>query len=93
MRIIALFALGTVVLSAQSPASWDAKAFSGDPKALAVACANQARSIERKDSRLLAEYGRAYLASGDRAKAEEAFTAAVKSDSKDAETHFLIGYA
>lgn len=67
--------------------------FKGDPKAVMAACADKARSLKPNDSRLLAEYGRAYLASGDRTRAEAAFAAAILSDPKDGETHFLIGYA
>jgi tetratricopeptide (TPR) repeat protein len=89
---LALFCLAAP-LWAQAPAGVDAAYFKGDPKAIMAACADRARAIKPNDSRLLAEYGRAYLASGDRARAEEAFAAAAKSDPKDGETYRLIAFA
>jgi len=87
----AILALLALPLLAQSS---DMKLdFKGDPKAIMLACADKARSIKPKDSRLLAEYGRSYLTSGDRVRAEEAFKLGVAVDPKDGETHFLIGYA
>jgi tetratricopeptide (TPR) repeat protein len=89
---MAILALSLPVF-AQVPANFDVAYFKGDPKTIMVACADQARARDPKDSRLLAEYGRAYLVSGDRAKAEEAFKRAIASDPKDGETHRLIGLA
>lgn len=80
-------------LAGQVPAGIDEAYFKGDPKTIMAACADRARAIKPNDSRLLAEYGQAYLTSGDRAKAEEAFAAAAKSDPKDGETYRLIGLA
>lgn len=80
-------------LSAQVPTAFDEVFFKGDPKAIAVACADKARVIKPNDSRLLAEFGRAYLAAGNLPRAEEAFMRAVASDPKDGETHRLIGFA
>jgi tetratricopeptide (TPR) repeat protein len=80
-------------LSAQLPAAFDEAFFKGDPKAIMVACADKARVIKPNDSRLLAEFGRAYLAAGDAGRAEDAFTRAVASDPKDAETYRLIAFA
>ena len=91
MRIL-LAAAMTVSLAGQVP-GFEEGFFKGDPKAVAVACADKARVIKPNDSRLLAEYGRAYLASGNRARAEEAFQRAVASDPKDGETHRLIALA
>lgn len=42
---------------------------------------------------MLAEYGRAYLAAGERAKAEECFQQARLESGKDGETHRLIALA
>ena len=42
---------------------------------------------------MLAEYGRAYLAAGERAKAEECFQQARLENGKDGETHRLIALA
>ena len=88
-----IFLLLVAPLLAQAPAGVDQAFFKGDPLAVMAGCADRARAIKPKDSRLLAEYGRAYLASGKRAKAEEAFMAAQVSDPKDGETHRLIAYA
>jgi Flp pilus assembly protein TadD len=71
----------------------DESFFKGDARKVMAACADRAKAIKSKDSRLLAEYGRAYLMAGQRAKAEEAFTLAKAADAKDAETHRLIAYA
>ena len=92
MRNFAFLFLAMPLL-AQAPAGVDQAFFKGDPRAVMAGCADRARAIKPKDSRLLAEYGRAYLASGNRAKAEEAFMAAMVSDPKDGETHRLIAYA
>jgi len=91
--ILGLLALCSISLAAQAPAVHDEAWFKGDPKAIMTACADRARGIKPMDSRLVAEYGHAYLASGDRTKAEEAFTAAPLFDLKDGETYRLIAYA
>jgi hypothetical protein len=65
LRLAALPAV-SLALGAQT---YNAEYFKGDRKAIMAACADKARAIKPKDSRLLAEYGRAYLASGDRVKA------------------------
>ena len=93
MRHAVLIAAFGPLLFAQAPAGVDQTFFKSDPRTVMASCADRARAIKPKDSRLLAEYGRAYLASGSRAKAEEAFAAAIANDSKDAETHRLIAYA
>lgn len=80
-------------LAAQAPAAFDEAYFKGDPKAIMVACADKARVIRPNDSRLLAEFGRAYLAAGEAARAEEAFQRAVASDPKDGETYRLVAFA
>ncbi len=93
MRVaIAVAAVLTCSLAGQVP-GFEEGFFKGDPKAIAVACADKARVIKPNDSRLLAEFGRAYLAAGDRKRAEEAFQRAVASDPKDGETHRLIALA
>jgi len=92
MRTLTFLLLAAPLL-AQAPAGVDQAFFKGDPRAVMAGCADRARAIKPKDKHLLAEYGRAYLASGNRAKAEEAFTAALIEDSKDGETYRLIAYA
>ncbi|MBL0211106.1 MAG: hypothetical protein IPQ13_09385 [Holophagaceae bacterium] len=92
MRFPTLLLIAAPLL-AQAPAGVDQAFFKGDPRAVMAGCADRARAIQPKDSRLLAEYGRAYLASGDRPKAEGAFVAALIDDPKDGETHRLIAFA
>lgn len=89
----AVFCLVSVCLAAQVPDGFDEAFFKGDPKKVMVACADKARVIKPNDSRLLAEFGRAYLAAGDAARAEEAFTRAVAADPKDGETYRLVASA
>jgi Flp pilus assembly protein TadD len=91
-RAVLLAALGPF-LFAQAPAGVDQAFFKGDPRAVMAGCADRARAIKPKDKHLLAEYGRAYLASGNRAKAEEAFAMALMEDAKDGETYRLIACA
>lgn len=88
-----LLSLLVLPVTAQVPAAFDEAFFKGDPKAIMVACADKARVIKPNDSRLLAEFGRSYLAAGDVSRAEEAFARAVASDPKDGETHRLIAVA
>lgn len=90
---IHLVSLMCLPLLAQMPKDLGPAFFSRDPKLVMVECADIARSREGKDSRMLAKYGHVYLAAGDRAKAEEAFALALKDDSKDGTTRYLIGLA
>lgn len=90
MRFLFLLALP---LAAQVPTAFDEAFFRGDPKTIMVACADKARVIKPGDSRLLAEFGRAYLAAGDPARAEETFQRAAAADPKDGETYRLIALA
>jgi|GEM_PF-426337 len=87
MRNATLAVVLSLPLLSQAP---EAAFFKGDPRTIMRACAEKARSLEPKDSRLLAEVGRVYLAAGDRAKAEETFGAAIALDPKDGSTHWLI---
>ena len=93
MRHACLSAVLSTAAFAQAPAGYDEAFFKGDPKAIMVACADKARVIKPNDSRLLAEFGRAYLAAGDTGRAEEAFKRAAASDPKDGETYRLIALA
>jgi Flp pilus assembly protein TadD len=71
----------------------DEAAFRGDPRKLAGTCADRARLLRPKDAKMLAEYGRAFLAAGERAKAEECFQLARIDKAGDAEVHRLIAVA
>ena len=71
----------------------DEASFRGDARKLAGACADRARLLRPKDARMLAEYGRAFLAAGERTKAEECFQLARIDKPKDADIHRLIAVA
>jgi len=71
----------------------DEATFRGDARKVAGACADRARLLRPKDAKMLAEYGRAFLAAGERAKAEECFLAARIDKPKDADVHRLIAVA
>ncbi|GLH73212.1 hypothetical protein GETHLI_17140 [Geothrix limicola] len=71
----------------------DEAAFRGDPKRLAGSCADRARLLRPKDAKMLAEYGRAFLAAGEKAKAEDCFQLARMDKPKDADVHRLIAVA
>lgn len=71
----------------------DEATFKGDPKKLAGSCADRARLLRPKDGKMLAEYGRAFLAAGERSKAEECFLAARIDKARDADVHRLIAVA
>ncbi|HJU84453.1 MAG TPA: tetratricopeptide repeat protein [Holophagaceae bacterium] len=64
-----------------------------DPKAIMVMAADRARTLRPLDSRLQAEYGRAYLAAGARKKADESFASALQLDPEDSETRALLARA
>lgn len=71
----------------------DEAAFRGDPRKLAGSCADRARLLRPKDAKMLAEYGRAFLVAGERAKAEACFQLARMESPKDADVHRLIAAA
>jgi len=71
----------------------DEAAFRGDARHLAAACADRARLLRPKDAKLLAEYGRAFLVAGERAKAEECFQLARIESPRDGDVHRLIAVA
>ncbi len=71
----------------------DEAAFRGEPRKLAGACADRARLLRPKDAKMLAEYGRAFLAAGERAKAEDCFQLARIDKPRDADIHRLIAVA
>lgn len=83
MNIRTLLLPCALPLLAQRPPVPDVAFFKQDPKALMVACADAARSYPDRDSRHLVACGDAYLAGGDRAKAEECFSLAAGLDPKD----------
>lgn len=79
----ALLLLAYATAAAQTPKpAFDEAFFKGDPKAIALACAEQARSLKPKKDHVLAQVGRIQLAAGDRADAEASFKAALPGDSE-----------
>ena len=89
MRRLAFCLLALPLLSQ----ALDEATFRGDPKKLAGMCADRARLLRPKDAKMLAEYGRAFLAAGERAKAEDCFQLARLESPKDADVHRLIAVA
>jgi Flp pilus assembly protein TadD len=89
MRTLALCLLALPLLSQ----AMDEAAFRGDVRRVAGACADRARLLRPKDAKMLAEYGRAFLAAGERAKAEECFQSARLDKPRDADVHRLIAVA
>jgi len=89
MRPLALCLLALPLFSQ----AMDEATFRGDARKLAGACADRARLLRPKDAKMLAEYGRAFLAAGERAKAEECFQAARIDKPRDADVHRLIAVA
>jgi predicted Zn-dependent protease len=89
MRRLAYCLLALPLLSQ----AMDEAVLRGDPRKLAGACADRARLLRPKDAKMLAEYGRAFLAAGERAKAEDCFQAARIESPKDADVHRLIAAA
>lgn len=88
-QILLLLASATAAAQAPKPA-FDEAFFKGDPRAIALACAEQARSLKPKKDHVLAQVGRIQLAAGDRADAEANFKAALPGDS---ETFRWVGQA
>lgn len=86
-----LMLLVAIPLLAQAPAAkFDEAFFNGDKKVVLETCAQMAQSMKPKDSKWLAEYGRAYLAAGDQVKARACFKDAEERDSNDGEVLRLI---
>ena len=67
--------------------------FDHDPRTIMVSCADKARAEHPGDSRMLADFGRIYLAAGERERALEAFRRAARIGARDATTHSLIARA
>lgn len=82
-----------VLLLGQLTPGLDPAFFQRDAKAIMVACADKARAGKPRDSRMLAEFGRIYLAAGQRDRALDAFQRAASLGAKDATTHALIAQA
>ncbi len=93
MRALILPALCALPLLAQLPPGVAPELFSGDPRDAAVFCADKARVRAQDDSRRLAAFGRAYLAAGELARAEDAFARALRRGGSDPETLSAIAAA
>jgi tetratricopeptide (TPR) repeat protein len=90
---VPLALLGATALLAQTAPGLDPEFFMHDPKTIMVVCADKARAARPDDSRALAEFGRIYLAAGDRDRALDAFQRAARFGKRDAATHALIAQA
>jgi len=89
MRLLACCLLALPLVSQ----GLDEAGFRGDAHRLAGACADRARLLRPKDGKMLAEYGRAFLVAGERAKALDCFQLARIEKPRDADVHRLIAVA
>lgn len=89
MRRIPVLLLAGLPLMGQIP---DAALFKGDPKAALLYSAEKLRSLAPKDPEYLYLVGQAYLAAGERAKAEEVFQTMAQRKPKPA-TYAMIAKA
>lgn len=87
--LMPLLALPLLAQAARPPA-FDEAFFNGDKKAVLEGCAQMAQSMKPKDAKWLAEYGRAYLAAGNQAKARACFKDAEAREANDGEVLRLI---
>jgi tetratricopeptide (TPR) repeat protein len=85
--------LAAAGLRAQGDPGLDPGFFDHDPRTIMVSCADKARAEHPGDSRMLADFGRIYLAAGERERALEAFRRAARIGARDATTHSLIARA
>jgi Flp pilus assembly protein TadD len=92
-RLAWLLFLGGTALLGQTAPGLDPGFFLKDPKTIMVVCADKARAQRPDDSRMLAEFGRIYLAAGLRDRALDAFQRAARLGKRDAATHALIAKA
>ncbi len=70
--------LAAAGLRAQGDPGLDPGFFDHDPRTIMVSCADKARAEHPGDSRMLADFGRIYLAAGERERALEAFRRAAR---------------
>lgn len=92
MRIMVTLALALPML-AQTPTALDEHFFQGNPKFIQIACLEQAMAINSRDSDQLVEYGGAFLAVGERDRAQQCFKTAITLNPKEPETFRLIAAA
>lgn len=88
-----LAVIGATALQARSAPGLDPGFFLHEPSTIMVDCADKARAAWPADSRMLAEYGRIYLAAGARDRALDAFQRAARIGRQDATTFALIAKA
>ncbi|HJW34194.1 MAG TPA: tetratricopeptide repeat protein [Holophagaceae bacterium] len=86
MRTAALCATLLAPLVAQAPTA-------PDPKAQALAWAEQARTLKPKQAKVLLDVGRTHLAAGDLPKAEEAFARVEALEPRDADLQVQVALA
>jgi tetratricopeptide (TPR) repeat protein len=93
MKAIPLLLTVSVSVLAQAPIRLDEAFFSGDRTRVLREITNRARSMNDGDARLLAEYGRAYLAMLDVPKGKDLLRLAEAKEPNDGEVLRLIALA
>jgi len=88
-----LAVIGATALLARSEPGLDPGFFLHEPGTIMVDCADKARAAAPNNSRMLAEYGRIYLAAGAKDRALDAFQRAARIGRRDAATFALIAKA
>lgn len=92
-RALLLAAFGSALI-AQSPfTSYTEEFFNGDRRKILRDMGDALRALKPRDAKYLAEVGRAYLASGDKAKAQETFKLAEALEPKDGKVLRMIAVA
>ena len=93
MRAAAFVLCVVPALMAQTPIKFDEAFFNGDRARVLREVTNRARAMNDGDAKLLAEYGRAYLAALDVQKGKELLRMAEAKESKDGEVLRMIALA
>ena len=93
MRAQVLALLLAPALLAQAPARLDEAFFNGDRSKVLKAVTDRARIMKDNDAKLLAEYGRAYLAALDVPKGREMLRLAEAREPEDGEVLRLVALA
>lgn len=93
MHATLLAITATVSLLAQAPVQFDEAFFNGDRARVLREVTNRAKSLNDGDAKLLAEYGRAYLAALDVQKGKDLLRQAEAKESKDGEVLRMIALA
>ena len=93
MRTVLILTVVAVTAMAQVPYKLDEAFFNGDRAKVLREVTDRARSMKNGDAKLLAEYGRAYLAALDVPKGKEVLRLAEAKEPKDGAVLRLIALA